>query len=217
MHNVVKHLLTLASCMSHCKATTEMVGEHTPTDLCQTNATGSQAAEAAADSMLRQALQRSAALHAQRLAGGQLPCLQRLLGLDAAGTSGAAATCEPRYPQQQRQQQQRWGARHYSGEADQDDEDDDLAFRCSDRVKGIADGICELTLLEIHDLTELLKKKLGVTMPYGGMPMMGMPGMVPGAAAAAPAAEATAPEEEKTDFDIKLDGFDATSKIKVRR
>lgn len=35
---------------------------------------------------------------------------------------------------------------------------------------------------------------------------------IPGAPAAA---EAAAPAEEKTDFNIKLDGFDAASKIKV--
>jgi large subunit ribosomal protein L7/L12 len=37
----------------------------------------------------------------------------------------------------------------------------------------------------------------------------------PGAAAPAPAAAAEAPKEEKTDFDLKLTGFEAAAKIKV--
>lgn len=36
-----------------------------------------------------------------------------------------------------------------------------------------------------------------------------------GGVGAAPAAEAAAPAEEKTEFDIKLTGFDAAAKVKV--
>ncbi|KAL4517547.1 hypothetical protein Ndes2526B_g00753 [Nannochloris sp. 'desiccata'] len=51
---------------------------------------------------------------------------------------------------------------------------------------------------------------MGFGFPAGGMPMAAAP-----AAGAPAAAEAAAPAEEKTDFNIKLDGFDAASKIKV--
>lgn len=96
-----------------------------------------------------------------------------------------------------------------------EDDDDDLDFRCTERVKRIADDIVELNLLELSDLTELLRKKLGLP---AGMEMMGMGmpmQMMQQAPAAAAAAEPAAPVEEKTEFDIKLDGFDAAAKIKV--
>ena len=40
-------------------------------------------------------------------------------------------------------------------------------------------------------------------------------GMMPAAAGPAPAAAAAPVEEEKTEFDVKLTGFDAAAKIKV--
>ena len=70
-------------------------------------------------------------------------------------------------------------------------------------------------MLEVSQLTELLKDRLGITAlppPMMGMPMAGMP-----AAGDAPAAGASASEsaQEKTEFAVKLTGFDAASKIKV--
>jgi large subunit ribosomal protein L7/L12 len=67
----------------------------------------------------------------------------------------------------------------------------------------------------VHDLTTILKKRLGLD----AMPMMGMPmgGAAMGGAPAAGGA-AAAPEEaaaEKTEFDVKLASFDSASKIKV--
>lgn len=147
------------------------------------------------------------------------------------------------------------------------------------RVHQLVDEICALNLLEIADLTELLRKKLGITAPPPGMYAMGepflplcpakaaffsLPGVIrgsqgipvtifleghssstcdaasasfcslhcgqclwsphqntqnphagaPQAAPAAPAAEAPK-VEEKTEFDVKLSGFDAAAKIKV--
>ncbi|CAK0784103.1 hypothetical protein CVIRNUC_007306 [Coccomyxa viridis] len=80
------------------------------------------------------------------------------------------------------------------------------------RVHKLVDQICEMNILEIADLTELLRKRLGITAPPPGMYAMG-------AAQAAPAASAPAAEEpkaeEKTEFDVKLAGFDAAAKIKV--
>ena len=100
-------------------------------------------------------------------------------------------------------------------EASDDKKDDDAREPCPRMVR-LADDICGLTLLEVHDLTEILKMRLGLA----AMPMMGMPmGGVPmGGAPAAGGAAAAAPEEaaaEKTEFDVKLASFDAASKIKV--
>ncbi|EFN55437.1 hypothetical protein CHLNCDRAFT_133731 [Chlorella variabilis] len=83
-------------------------------------------------------------------------------------------------------------------------------------VLALSEQILQLNLLQVADLTEILKKKLGIEAP----PMMGMPMGMPmgGAAAAAPPAEAAAPAapvEEKTEFTLKLEGYDAAAKIKV--
>lgn len=83
-------------------------------------------------------------------------------------------------------------------------------------VLALADQILQLNLLQVSDLTEILKQRLGIQAnPLMGMPM-GMPmmgGPAPAAAAAAPAAEE--PKEEKTEFALKLEGYDAAAKIKV--
>ncbi|KAG0581374.1 hypothetical protein M758_4G250900 [Ceratodon purpureus] len=84
----------------------------------------------------------------------------------------------------------------------------------SEKIQRIADEISTLSLLEVVDLSTLLKKKLGLPAGMGMMPMgmmppgMGMPG-----GGAAPAAEEKKPE--KTSFDVKLEKFDAASKIKI--
>ncbi|KAG5221719.1 54S ribosomal protein [Salix suchowensis] len=79
----------------------------------------------------------------------------------------------------------------------------------TDRVTSIVDELSKLTLLEVSDLTEVLRTKLEIK----EMPVMAvmMPGMAVGGAAAAKAEE----KVEKTVFDVKLEGFDAASKIKV--
>lgn len=62
-------------------------------------------------------------------------------------------------------------------------------------------------------MTELLKTRLKLD----GLPGM-MPGMMGGGqqqGAAAPAQEAPAAKEEQTEFDVTLDGFGASDKIKV--
>jgi large subunit ribosomal protein L7/L12 len=72
----------------------------------------------------------------------------------------------------------------------------------------------QLSLLEVSDLTEILQKRLNIQMPA-----MGAMGSAPAAAApaTAPAAEAAAaaPEPAKTEFDVKLTGFEAASKVKI--
>lgn len=80
----------------------------------------------------------------------------------------------------------------------------------------MAEKILELNLLQVSDLTDILRKRLGIPMGMGmGMPMGGMPMAAAAAPAAAEAAPAAAPVEEKTEWTLKLDGYDAASKIKV--
>ncbi len=91
----------------------------------------------------------------------------------------------------------------------------------SEKIHRLVDEISTLTLLEVSDLTTLLKKRLGLPAGMGMMPMgmggmmpgMGMPGAAGGAAAGAPVAEEKKPE--KTSFDVKLEKFEAASKIKI--
>ena len=81
------------------------------------------------------------------------------------------------------------------------------------KVTKLADEILELNLLEISDLSSILKERLGLdAIPMGGMmPMAAAP-----AAATAGEAAAEAPVvEEKTSFDIKLESYDKAAKIKV--
>lgn len=113
--------------------------------------------------------------------------------------------------------QQACHARPYSQPA-QDDQQQQSDEDASEKVKQLAADIMSLSVLECSQLSRVLRDKLGV--PRGsGMPMMGMPMMAagaPAAAAAAPAA-ADAPEakKEKTEFDVKLEGFSPEGKIKV--
>ncbi|KAG5221862.1 54S ribosomal protein [Salix suchowensis] len=78
----------------------------------------------------------------------------------------------------------------------------------TDRVTSIVDELSKLTLLEVSDLTEVLRTKLEIKEMHMGP---GMKGGAVGGAAAAKAEE----KVEKTVFDVKLEGFDAASKIKV--
>ncbi|KAF8410548.1 hypothetical protein HHK36_003079 [Tetracentron sinense] len=86
----------------------------------------------------------------------------------------------------------------------------------TERVSAIVNEISGLTLLEVADLTEVLRQKLDVNeMPI--MTMM-MPGMGFGGKGSAKGGAASKGEEkkaEKTAFDLKLEGFDAAAKIKI--
>ncbi|KAM0011203.1 putative ribosomal protein L7/L12 [Helianthus debilis subsp. tardiflorus] len=88
----------------------------------------------------------------------------------------------------------------------------------SNRVSEIVNELMNLTLLESADLTEVMRKKMGINQ----MPIMAvmMPGMGlktgGGGAAAKGGAAAAAAVKEKTAFDLKLEGgFDSGSKIKI--
>ncbi|KAL5705583.1 hypothetical protein ACHQM5_023871 [Ranunculus cassubicifolius] len=82
-------------------------------------------------------------------------------------------------------------------------------------VSQIVDEISGLNLIEVMDLNELLRKRLDAK----DMPVMAM--MMPGATfsgrSSAKGGGGKVEEEvkEKTAFDLKLDGFDAASKIKI--
>eukprot|EP00210_Caulerpa_lentillifera_P002588 g2482.t1 len=96
-------------------------------------------------------------------------------------------------------------------------QDEETTREVNSRVQKIADEILDLNLLEISDLSNILKEKLGLDqLPMSGVGMMPM-----GTAVAAPTADAgggAAPAEaveEKTAFDVKLEAFDKASKIKV--
>ncbi|XP_068665270.1 uncharacterized protein [Aristolochia californica] len=84
----------------------------------------------------------------------------------------------------------------------------------TERVSAIVDEISNLTLLEVSDLTELVRQKLGID----EMPAMGV--MMPGMGFQGPTSKAhgTAKVEEKvekTSFDLKLESFEAAAKIKI--
>ncbi|KAG9459476.1 hypothetical protein H6P81_003984 [Aristolochia fimbriata] len=84
----------------------------------------------------------------------------------------------------------------------------------SEHVSAIVDEISNLTLLEVCDLTELVRQRLGIE----EMPTMGvmMPGMsFQGPSAKGPGAAKVEEKAEKTSFDLKLESFEAAAKIKI--
>ncbi|KAL4589694.1 hypothetical protein LXL04_002602 [Taraxacum kok-saghyz] len=85
----------------------------------------------------------------------------------------------------------------------------------TDRVWRLVDEMSSLTLLEVAELSQIMMKKMGMKEP----PTVAV--MKPGAAGLAGAAtggQAAAKEEvkpEKSVFELKLESFEATSKIKI--
>ncbi|XP_009591265.1 uncharacterized protein LOC107761323 [Nicotiana tabacum] len=87
-----------------------------------------------------------------------------------------------------------------------------------ERVSAIVDEISGLTLLEVSDLGEVLRKKMGIEeMPVMAMMMPGMGFSAGGMKGKGGAAAGKAEEKaEKTVFELKLEGgFDAGAKIKI--
>ncbi|KAI3747730.1 hypothetical protein L6452_10342 [Arctium lappa] len=89
----------------------------------------------------------------------------------------------------------------------------------STRVSEIVNELMNLTLLESADLTEVMRKKMGINeMPIMAVMMPGM-GLKTGVRGGGGGGAAKGGEEkaaEKTTFDLKLEGgFDAGSKIKI--
>eukprot|EP00656_Telonema_subtile_P043235 TRINITY_DN49620_c0_g1_i2.p1 TRINITY_DN49620_c0_g1~~TRINITY_DN49620_c0_g1_i2.p1 ORF type:complete len:207 (+),score=60.30 TRINITY_DN49620_c0_g1_i2:92-712(+) len=89
-----------------------------------------------------------------------------------------------------------------------DESPDVTSFPIPAHVTALAEQIVQLNLLEASQLNDVLKERLGISDVPMGMPMAAGPA----AAAGAPVAEAV---EEQTEFEIILEGFDASSKIKV--
>ena len=71
-------------------------------------------------------------------------------------------------------------------------------------LQKIVDDLSSLTVLEAAELAKLLEEKWGVSAAAA----VAVAGPAAGGAAAAPA-------EEKTEFTVQLDGFDAAKKINV--
>ncbi|XP_059659003.1 uncharacterized protein LOC132305370 [Cornus florida] len=83
----------------------------------------------------------------------------------------------------------------------------------TDRVFRLVDEISALTLVEVAELSSIMMKKLGMKEP----PVVGV--MKAGAARMAMKAPSAAKEEEKkpekTVFELKLESYEAASKIKI--
>ncbi|KAE8655061.1 50S ribosomal protein L7/L12 [Hibiscus syriacus] len=90
----------------------------------------------------------------------------------------------------------------------------------SENLSKIVDELSGLTLLEVMDLTEVLRQKMDVKeMPIMAvmMPGMGFVGAMKGSGkgGAAGPGKGEDKKEEKMVFDVKLEGFDSAAKIKV--
>ncbi len=71
----------------------------------------------------------------------------------------------------------------------------------SEKITAIVDEVAALSVLELSELVHEVEERFGVS--------------AAAAVAVAAPAEAAAAVEEKTEFDVVLEGFDAASKIKV--
>lgn len=88
----------------------------------------------------------------------------------------------------------------------------------SPEVQQLFDDILRLNVIDLFLLKELVNEKLGITLEDDDVHVRmggGGGGAAAGGGAAGADAGAAAAEEEKTNFDLKLTGFDAKSKIKV--
>ncbi|KAM4073443.1 hypothetical protein ACB094_10G019600 [Castanea mollissima] len=87
----------------------------------------------------------------------------------------------------------------------------------SEQVSGIVDELSGLTFLEVSNLIEVLRDKLGIIETPTMMVMM--PGMVlgglKGKGGGGVAKKKVEEKAEKTVFDVKLERFDAAKKIKA--
>lgn len=83
----------------------------------------------------------------------------------------------------------------------------------SPKIQQLVNDIASLTLLEVSDLNELLKKTLNIEnvgmMPLGAMPTLAVP------AAQAAEEDAAPAKKEKTHFTVKLTESKAAEKVKL--
>lgn len=77
----------------------------------------------------------------------------------------------------------------------------------SEKIKALGDELVRLTVLEAKELGDYLEQEYGLKPAAGAVAVAAMPGAAPGAAAPA--------EEEKTEFDVILEGFAPDKKISV--
>ncbi|XP_051146796.1 uncharacterized protein LOC127262245 [Andrographis paniculata] len=85
----------------------------------------------------------------------------------------------------------------------------------SERVWRLVDEIAGLTLAESAELSSIMMRKLGMKeMPVIGVMKPGAVGVAGNTAAAATAAKEES-KPEKTAFELKLESFDAASKLKI--
>lgn len=82
----------------------------------------------------------------------------------------------------------------------------------SEKTDQILEELKSLSLLEASELVKQIEEAFGVDASASGGGMMMMPGMMPGAPAAAGEAEA---EEEKTEFDVVLEEVPSDKKIAI--
>ncbi|KAJ0057900.1 hypothetical protein NL108_003048, partial [Boleophthalmus pectinirostris] len=90
---------------------------------------------------------------------------------------------------------------------------DGAAKQYSPKIQQLVNDIASLTLLEVSDLNELLKKTLNIQ-DVGMMPMGAVAGAAVPAAPAAEEDEAPA-KKEKTHFTVKLTELKAAEKVKL--
>ncbi len=72
----------------------------------------------------------------------------------------------------------------------------------SEKITAIVDAVAELSVLELSELVKEVEERFGVSAAAA-------------VAVAAPVAGEAAAQEEKTEFDVVLESFDAAAKIKV--
>ena len=80
----------------------------------------------------------------------------------------------------------------------------------SEKITALIEEVKNLSVLELSELVKALEEEFGVSAAAMAAPAAGA--VVVAAAGAGAAAEAA---EEKTEFDVVLEGFDAAAKIKV--
>ncbi|KAJ4962447.1 hypothetical protein NE237_022386 [Protea cynaroides] len=109
-----------------------------------------------------------------------------------------------------------WNHSRFAYESTSTSTEKESMINPTERVSAIVDEISGLTLLEVADLTEVLRQKLGVNeMPMMTMMMPGMGFGVKGSAKGGAAVKGEDKKAEKTAFDLKLEGFEAAAKIKI--
>lgn len=86
----------------------------------------------------------------------------------------------------------------------------------TDRVFRLVDEISGLTLVEVAELSSILRKKLGMTdMPVVAVMKPGAAGMTGMAMKASSAAAKEEQKPEKTVYELKLESYEAAAKIKI--